>query len=629
MNRSAAAIAVQGTTLVEILRKRSELHPDRLAYVYLVDGERDELHLTFGDLARGARAIAARLHQLGSAGERALLLAPPGLEYVQSFLGCLLAGVIPVPLYPPRLNRSLARIRAVARDAAPAPVLVTEDLGARADRILPEAPELAAPNWLVVDRIPQAASEAWREPVIDPESLAFLQYTSGSTGAPRGVMVRHENLVHNARALAHRFEHDENSRIVSWLPLHHDMGLIGNVVQSLYAGIPCVLMSPMHFLEKPRRWLDAISRHRATTSGGPNFAYDLCVEKIPDGEASRLDLHTWSNAFNGAEPVRPQTLERFAVAFAPCGFRREAFYPSYGLAEATLFVSGGKRQDLPQLLKVRGSALGQHCVVEGTGANDTQTLVGCGHSVGDQVIRIVEPVLRRPCAEDEIGEIWVSGPSVAAGYWNHPRESEETFRARLEGDVEARTFLRTGDLGFLKGRELFVTGRLKDLIIVRGLNHYPQDIEMTAERCHAAIRPACTAAFSIEVNDQEQLVVAAEIRRAWLRRDLADVIATIRAAVAEEHEVRVHAVALLSPGSIPKTTSGKIRRQACRDEFREGRLQGLVASDVDSTEHPVDTATKHKPRTPEERLLADAWTEVLGVESIGLDDHFFRLGGDS
>ena len=308
MNRPEADIAVQGTTLVEILRKRSELHPDRLAYVYLVDGERDELHLTFGDLERRARGIAARLQDLGPAGERALLLAPPGLEYLTSFFGCLLAGVIPVPLYPPRLNQSLARIRAVARDAAPAYVMVTEDVAARADRILPEAPEIAERSWLVVDRIPPAASEGWRAPAIDADSIALLQYTSGSTGAPRGVMVRHQNLVHNARALALRFEHDETSCIVSWLPLHHDMGLIGNVVQSLYAGIPCVLLSPMHFLEKPRRWLDAISRHRATTSGGPNFAYELCVEKIRDVEASRLDLRTWSNAFNGAEPVRSQTL---------------------------------------------------------------------------------------------------------------------------------------------------------------------------------------------------------------------------------------------------------------------------------------------------------------------------------
>ncbi|HKQ62818.1 MAG TPA: amino acid adenylation domain-containing protein, partial [Candidatus Polarisedimenticolaceae bacterium] len=624
---TSSHILVKTTTLVEVLCRRSEQHPHRAAYVYLVDGEREEVQLTYAELARRARAVAARLQALGPAGERALLLVPPGLDYIVTFFGCLLAGVVAVPLYAPRLNRSLARIRGIAVDAGPLHVIATQESVARAGRILPEAPELAGRAWIAVDGIPAAEAEAWREPALDADSLALLQYTSGSTGTPRGVMVRHGNLLHNAHALAQRFEHDEDCRIVSWLPLHHDMGLIGNVVQALYAGIPCVLMSPMHFLERPRRWLEAISLHRATTSGGPNFAYDLCADKIGERERSGLDLRSWANAFNGAEPVRAETLERFATAFEPCGFRREAFYPSYGLAEATLFVSGRNRRELPVLQAVQPAALGRHRVVEPGGEAEARVLVGCGRTLEDQTLRIVHPTERRPCSAGEIGEIWISGPSVAAGYWNRPAESAEKFHALLDDGAAAPPFLRTGDLGFLQDGELFITGRLTDLIIVHGINHYPQDIERTVEHGHGAIRSGCTAAFSVESGGEERLAVAAEIRRDALRSDLREVAAALREAVIEEHEVAVHAVVLLAPGSIRKTTSGKIQRRSCRDDYLGGRLDGVLLHEV--VGEGVVAKTRRPPRTAEETLLAGLWQQLLGASEVGLDDHFFRLGGDS
>jgi amino acid adenylation domain-containing protein len=550
------------------------------AFTFLGPAADEVAHLTYGELDLQARAIAASLQASGAAGQRALLLYPPGFEFVAAFLGCLYGGVAAVPAYPPRSSRTLPRLLALAEDAQPAVALTTCELLPQLQAIASQLPRLAAIRWLTTDRTDLSLAAAWRDPEPDAGSLAFLQYTSGSTASPRGVMVSHGNLLRNEAMIAAAFGQSEASVIVGWLPLYHDMGLIGNVLQPLYLGATCILMSPADFLQQPLRWLEAISRYRATTSGGPNFAYDLCVRKIGEGQRAALDLSCWEVAFNGAEPVRQDTIERFARAFAPCGFRREAFYPCYGLAEATLFVAGGGKGRPPVLETVESPALEAHRVVPAArGGPSSRTLVGCGRTWMGHEVAIVDPESRTRLSSGRVGEIWVAGPSVTAGYWRRPEATEQLFRARL-ADTRAGPFLRTGDFGFLHGDELFVTGRLKDLIILRGRNLYPQDVELTAERSHPALRPGCGAAFSIDSEGEERLVVVQELDRH--REPEAEVAAgAVRRAVAEEHEAQVHEVVLLRAGTVPKTSSGKIQRHACRAAYLAGSLEAVLRSALD------------------------------------------------
>ncbi len=568
------------TTLVEILRRRVLHQPDRLAYTFLLDGEIEEAHLTYADLDRKARAIGARLQSLGACGERALLLYPPGLDFIAGFFGCLYAGVVAVPIYPPhpaRLDRTLPRFLAIARDAQPVAVLTSSELLPVAESLILQAPDLQALHWLATDTIAGNLAAEWQPPALSSTSLALFQYTSGSTAAPRGVMLTHGNLLHNSYLMQQCFEHTSESRGVIWVPPYHDMGLIAGILHPFHLCSSMILMSPVAFLQRPLRWLQAISRSRATTSGGPNFAYDLCVRKITPEQRATLDLSSWDVAVTSAEPIRHDTLERFAEAFASCGFRQKAFYPCYGLAEATLIASGGLKGAPPIVFTVQSAALERNRAVaasrEDAGA---RTLVGCGQSRGDQKIVIVHPETLTRCSSDEVGEIWIAGPSVAQGYWNQPEDTERAFHAYLANTGEG-PFLRTGDLGFLKDGELFVTGRLKDLIIIDGYNHYPQDIELTVEQSYPALRPGCCAAFSVDVAGQERLVIAAEVERSYLPRrvqslDTKEVVQAIRRAVAEYHELSVYAVSLLKPGTIPKTSSGKIQRHVCRTNFLAGSL---------------------------------------------------------
>ncbi len=539
-------------TLVELLESRAGIHPDR-GYEILPDGEPGAaLRLTYAELAHRARLIAAHLREAGAAGERVLLLFPPGLDFIAGFFGCLYAGAVAVPAYPPRPRRSDPRLASIAADCRPRAVLTISSILARAASLAEAVPPLAAARWIATDELPDDAGSD-PVPAPAPSAPAFLQYTSGSTGTPKGVVVTHANLVHNEEMIRRAFRQSESSVVVGWLPLYHDMGLIGNVLQPLWVGCECVLMPPVAFLQKPLRWLAAIDRCRATTSGGPNFAYDLCVRKIAPAERETLDLSTWEVAFNGAEPVRAETLERFAEAFAPCGFRREAFVPCYGLAEATLLVTAAS----------------------GRADRSSPGPVSCGAIPSGGEVRLVDPESGSDLPPGEVGEIWVAGPSVAAGYWDRPEETERMFRAALASGEGP--FLRTGDLGFLSGGELFVAGRLKDLIILRGRNHYPQDVERTAEAGSPALRPGCTAAFSVDAGDEERLVVVAEVER---HADAAAAVEAVRRAVAEEHEVQVHEVVLVRTGTIPRTSSGKIRRQACREGYLGGGLSVVTRGGV-------------------------------------------------
>lgn len=583
----------KGYTLVDLLRTRAVQQPDRIAYRFLADGETETASLTYQGLDRQSRAIAAQLQRLNLQGERALLLYPPGLDYIAAFFGCLYAGVIAVPAYPPHNQRNTPRIEAVVADASAAIALTTRAIQDRTQALLAKA-ELDRLQWLATDTVNDVLADDWQAPAIATDSLAFLQYTSGSTGTPKGVMLSHGNLLHNAAVTLHCMEHSAASQFVSWLPVYHDMGLIGGVLQPLYGGFPCTLMPPASFLQRPYRWLQAISRYGGTTSGGPNFAYELCIDKITPEQRKTLDLRCWSVAFNGAEPIRPATLERFAATFADCGFRPEAFYPCYGLAEASLIVSGGRKAEPPISKTIDTETLAQNRVVDAV-SNQASTFVSSGQTVPDQQIVIVHPETNDRCAEAEVGEIWVAGPSVGQGYWNRPLETANTFQAYL-ADSQEGPFLRTGDLGFLHQGELFVTGRSKDLIIIRGRNLYPQDIEQTVEQSHPCLRIGGGAAFAIDVDHEEQLVVVQEVEFRQ-KPDIAEVIAAIRQAVAQ-HEVQAYGVVLIKPGTIPKTSSGKIQRRACRAEFLAGSLQTLGSSllaynvEDDRVLHPVASSTE-------------------------------------
>lgn len=591
MNRTIA----KASNLVALLRSRALQQPEQRIYTYLIDGEIAGANLTFAALDRQARAIGAVLQSHKANGERALLLYPAGLEFISAFYGCLYAGVIAVPLPPPNMaqpQRTLPRLRLIANDAQPMFALTTSSILSRLEGLFAQAPELQTVRWIATDEVTSSAAQDWRDPGAAGNTVALLQYTSGSTAVPRGVMVSHENLLENSVHIGEAFGITSDSVSVTWLPVFHDMGLTNGIIQPLYAGRQCVLMPPQSFLQRPLRWLQAVSRYQANISGGPNFAYEMCVRKITPEQRSTLDLSNWQVAYNGAEPVRADTLERFAATFTSCGFRPNFFYPCYGLAEATLIVSGGAVKNPPVLCTTKVAALERNDVVE---TRDQQlkvrTLVGCGHAMPDTKIVIVHPDSLTACSDDEVGEIWVSGPGVTDGYWNRPAETELTFNAHL-ADTGEGPFLRTGDLGFLRDGELFVTGRLKDLIIIDGRNLYPQDIELTVEQSHAAVRPGCCVAFSVDVADEERLVIAAEVERRYQRADryplhtgadthenglpLPDAEAVsraIRRAVAEQHDVRVHAAVLLRAGSIPKTPSGKIQRGICEARFRDGTLE--------------------------------------------------------
>jgi len=571
------------TTLVDLLRKRAVYETNQTAYTFLVDGEREAVSVSYGELDRLARAIAVELQSFCQPGERALLLYPPGLEYITAFFGCLYAGVVAVPAYPPRPNRSLGRIQKIIEDSLPKIALTTKYVLTNLERLFPETPELKHLHWLATDDVKEISGIRWREPDLHGDSLAFIQYTSGSTAAPKGVMISHSNMLHNSELIYQCFGHSPNSRGVIWLPPYHDMGLIGGIIQPLYGGFPVILMSPLMFLQNPLRWLQAISRYGATTSGGPNFAYDLCLRKITPEQLKNLDLSSWEIAFNGAEPISYHTLENFANYFGACGFRREAFYPCYGMAEATLIVSGGQKT-VPIVSKtIQKSALEQHKVVTGNSQSENRTIVGCGQTLPGQKIIIVDPETQTECLTNFVGEIWVSGGSVAQGYWQQPEATTNTFYAYLR-DTGAGPFLRTGDLGFLENGELFVTGRLKDVIIINGRNYYPQDLEWTIEHSHPEhIRPNCSAGFSILVGDEEKLVVIAEVERRYqqgLKNNGSffspqELIRSIRRTIAQHHDLQVYTALLLKPGTIPKTSSGKIKRHACRSLYLSGSLNIL------------------------------------------------------
>ena len=598
MNSDREVPIMGAATFVELLQFRAFRDPEAIAYRFLGNGEAESARITYREQDQLARSIAALLEEKRAFGERALLLYPPTLDFINAFLGCLYAGVIAVPAYPPRSSRSLPRLLAIAADAKPRFILTTS---ATLRLIEPWIKQAFGGNGIEViatDSIAVETGKNWQGRKIHSDGVAFLQYTSGSTSSPKGVIVSHANLMHNEEMIRRAFRQSESSVIVSWLPLYHDMGLIGGVLQPLYVGAQCILMSPVAFIQKPARWLKAISSYHATTSGGPNFAYDLCVRKISEEQRAGLDLSSWNVAFNGAEPVRAETLEQFARTFAPRGFQKKAFFPCYGLAEATLFVGGGQVEEEPDVRSLQPAELQRGRVAEA--GKEGQKLVGCGQPWMEQQVVIMHPEKGTECSSGEVGEIWVSGPSVAQGYWNRPEETATVFHARLgEGDSK---FLRTGDLGFFHDGELFVTGRLKDLIIVRGRNFYPQDIEHTVENIHAALRVGCGAAFSIEAAGEERVVIVQEVESRTEPGILEKLPEEIRSTVAQEFELSLYDVVLIKRGSISKTSSGKIQRHQCRERYLSNELEIILRSLFDESADSAERVTEED--LGREQLLA-------------------------
>jgi acyl-CoA synthetase (AMP-forming)/AMP-acid ligase II/acyl carrier protein len=627
--------SVKVTTLVELLSRRAGEMPEKRAFQFLRAQDGDVVSVTYAQLHTRAMAVAAHLQTRMQRGERAWLLFPPGLDSIVAFFGCLYAGVVAVPLAPPRGRRLASLLEPVFAASEPSVVLTTAEHEEQAASLYAEFPALLNLPWISVDRIAEDQSGQWRDPGVGEGDLAFLQYTSGSTATPKGVMLSHENLLHNSALIHGVFETDEDCVAVFWLPLYHDMGLIGGVIQPIYCGGSCTLLAPAAFLQRPLLWLETISEQRASISGGPDFAYDVCARKIGEAERAGLDLSSWRVAFTGAEPIRAGTLERFADTFSACGFRRESFLPVYGLAEATLMATGGPRGNPPETIDVDPSALSEGRVSEVTEPDaPARRLVGCGAGLPGQRVAIVDPATGQLCRGDRVGEIWVGGGSVALGYFRQPQATEATFHNYLP-DTGEGPFLRTGDLGFINLGQVYVTGRLKDRIIIRGRNHYPQDIELTVEAACPGFRAGHGVAFSVDVEDQERLVVVQELEPRIRSLDWEDAFQAVRQAVSTAHDLEVYSIVLTKAGTVPKTTSGKRQRSACRQLFLDDELESLgrwTAPKRNGHPHPLvaEIQAPVAPRTAKdiEDWLVQRIAQQLGVSASQVSVHtpFLDLG---
>lgn len=573
-------------SLVALLRGYARERAAERAFIGLGEENEEREVLTYGELDRRARLLAAKLLETCEPGDRALLIFPNCLSFATAFFACLYAGVIAVPTVPPRIKRLRDSVLSIARDCRPRLALT---IGSYADFTRAQFAEPLGggrgPAVIAVDELgfdaPDSdgrARTAFAPAEPSPEQTAFLQYTSGSTSLPKGVIVSHANIVANLEMMRIAFRNDAASTYVGWAPLFHDMGLIANLLEPFYAGALCVLMGPAAFAQRPWLWLQAISRYRARVSGGPNFAYDLCADRAARVlREAPLDLSCWEVAFNSAEPVRAGTLEAFARAFAPAGFRREALFPCYGMADATLLISGGPLLTPPTVKPIGKGALSRDRIEPPADPRDAFEAVACGAALEWEDIRIVDVGTLAECEPGRVGEIWLSGPNVAGGYWNNPAASQATFEATLDSQP-GRRYLRTGDLGFTDRGQLYITGRHKDLIVIRGHNHYPQDIELIAEGAYPGLRRGSSAAFTLAGARGEELVLVQEVERT-ARRDLdqAEAAAAIRRAVFAEFELTVNEIVLVLPATIPKTSSGKIRRAETRRRFLAGELATLAS----------------------------------------------------
>lgn len=638
----------QPTDLAAILAQRAIESPDQVAFRY-IGRTPGPTEMTYANLHRVAGSIGSYVKSGIAAGDRVLLLFPPGLEFIQAFMGCMYAGAVVVPAPAPNIlkpKRSLERLLSIVNSARPTWAMTTHEVMEALRPVLGEVAGLEGIRWLTTEEVPRLASPP--SPVaLDPSRIALIQYTSGSTSEPKGAALSHRNVMANAATIDVGWEHSSQSIVLNWLPAFHDLGLVYGILLPIWKGFLSVQMSPIDVIQRPYLWLQAMSSVRATHGGGPNFIYELCARKVTDAELVNLDLSAWKVALTAAEPIRVETLNRFLKRFASTGFQWRSFAPGYGLSECTCKVSALPAREETTVLSLKADRLEQHVVEVAEPGPGTRNVVGCGYPVPDTAIEIVDPETCRALPGNRVGEIWVSGSSVAEEYWGRPDATAASLKARIVAGDE-RTFLRTGDLGFLHGGQIFVTGRIKDMILVRGTNHYPQDIESTVQDAHPCIRAGCTAAFAYEEEDEERVAVVAEVERragkpapADQERRLQDpsprlppaptrfvpdqVVAAITKAVAENHGIRVHKVVLIKAGTIPKTTSGKIQRNASRRAFLSGRLE-LVASEGDNT---PDAEPSYKDVLRDKLLRTVAEVGGVARERVRPDVSLYDLGIDS
>jgi thioester reductase-like protein len=649
------------TSLVNLLEKKAEQKPDFVLYTFL-QGSQNERILSYQGLAEQAKKIAIVLQKVTHPGDRVLILYPPGLDFIAAFWGCLYAGVIAVPAYPPSTKELFAKVHYIIKSATARVVLTNDGIFQHIKRC--RTAKWLSPNSFVhritneiinplmlqnalsplvdfekilfisTDELPEQMSE-WIRPALGQDHIAFLQYTSGSTGKPKGVMISHGNLLHNLLAIEKINQIKEDDVCISWLPPYHDMGLIGGILQPLFSTFSVKLMSPLTFMQRPAVWLEMISHYHATGTVAPNFAYDLCASKVSEEEKSQLDLRSLNVVMTGAEPIRKMTIDRFSACFAPCGFQAKAFFPCYGLAESTLMVTGVCRNEGLNSQWIDRKALSEGTVVAVEEADpNARCLINCGRPIDGVHLAIVQPVTLKECPERMIGEIWVASDSVAQGYWKLPAETKHYFNVRL-GKHE-HSFLRTGDLGYLDKGSLYVTGRLKDIIIIRGCNYYPHDLEHIIDACHPHLRPNGCAVFAIEEYDRELLVIVQEIREEVKSINSDELVNCIRSTLLSEEGIVADVVILAGRKSVPKTTSGKTQRVLCKKRYLEGTLEiihqdkvcahELIGTSLLSTEKDVDadcfnvTQILQRILNVEDTLEDESKLSQLGLSSVHLGE---------
>jgi acyl-CoA synthetase (AMP-forming)/AMP-acid ligase II/acyl carrier protein len=625
-------------TLTDILKWRAANQPTKTAYIYLLDGEVRSDSLTYLELFQRAKKLAQVLTQLDMQDERAMLLFPSGLDFIVAFFGCLLAKTVAVPGYPPKRNRSINRLKTMFEDCTAKVVITTSAVAQNMDSFRDDLEGVSDLPWVTVDdlEVSHGCGDVnftydQELPDVFESDLAFLQYTSGSTAAPKGVMVCHSNIMNNEIQIRNCAENNRDTVVVGWLPIFHDLGLIGNVLNPFFVGYLSILMSPNSFLQKPIRWLQAISKYKASTSGGPNFAYQLCVDRISEDECVGLDLSGWNTAFNGAEPVTKQTLKAFSEKFSFIGFKESSFLPCYGMAECTLYSTGHRS---PYYVTVDKNLFESNAVKEVLiDEHDQKNLVASGINHEGQLLRIVDPVSKKSCS-GTVGEIWLNGPHVASGYWNRPDLNETVFNAFMR-DTKEGPFLRTGDMGFLtENKELVVTGRLKDMLIINGRNVYPQDIEVIVGEFEA-VNQYSVVSVGIDVNGSQEIAVIAELNRAFLKRIDDQLCSEIVKAVYDAVDITVSKIIFLKPLAMPKTTSGKVQRVLCRHTLESDSFDSVfswpqVACSDKETLDPVNLSSNSKEELTEiEREMLTVFKSVIQIDDMTIDTNFFEMGGNS
>lgn len=625
------AIIRESESLVEIISKRAVSQYNHVVYRFLGDGVNETESFTFGEIDRVARSIAQKLSERVSKGDRVVLLFPQGLNYIAALYGCFYGGFIAIPVYPPRRNRKTDRLNAIIEDSGASVCLSTEDVFNTVERNFSDNKLLSDMEWFMYEKVSGISEPKTLNAFPEPGDVAFIQYTSGSTGNPKGVMITHENIIYNSEFIHRSFGFSSNTVGMNWLPVFHDMGLIGGIFQAAFLGLLNVGMPPVAFLKNPLNWLKAIDKYKATTGGGPNFGYDYCIQKISPDEVNGLDLSAIKNFYCGGEPVRRKIFEDFPKVFSAAKVRANQMFAVYGMAETTLIVTGGDPGTEPKFIRVDQEALSNNRVVFVSKDKKGVDLVSNGHVWMETEVAIVNPETFEKVDENMIGEVWIKGPTVAKGYWNKPEETKRTFKAFMKNG--GGPWLRSGDLGFLYNDELYITGRLKDLIIIRGVNYYPNDIEYTVELAHEAFKVNSGAAFSIQNEGGEKLVIVQELERKFLRNtDYDALIALIRKVIAEEHELEVFSVVLIRTGSIPLTSSGKIQRRQTRYEYLTDKLNVVASWQMDENKTTEKTKAATAPTAENIKLWLVNWVmrnQHFKREEIDLDTPITSYGIDS